>query len=219
MRARLAVLSAIPELWDAKVRHWMDLAAPYSANVDPADIYQLFQALVGTWTRWDDELLLRIHAWQEKMLREAKLHSSWEAPDEAYEGRYQALAEALLAAETGKSFRADFQRFIDALAPAATANSLAQTLLHYMVPGVPDLYQGCELMDYSMVDPDNRRPVDYDLRRAMPTTDDPGAVKFALIRDLLALRKDHPRLFVQGNYVPIAVTGARAAHVVAFTRT
>ncbi|MCE7795978.1 malto-oligosyltrehalose synthase [Sphingobium sufflavum] len=226
-RARLAVLSAIPALWAAQVRDWLALVQAQAEGIDPADLYQLFQALVGAWREPDDALTARIHGWQEKMLREAKLRSSWEAPDEAYEERYRAMATALLA--EGSVFRADFVAFMARIAPAALANSLTQTLLHYSVPGVPDCYQGCELMDYSTVDPGNRDPVDYATRRTLLATqsETPGesgagtgdATKLALVRQLLALRRDHPRLFAQGDYRPLPVTGSRATHVIAFTRT
>ncbi|HEX7821872.1 MAG TPA: malto-oligosyltrehalose synthase [Sphingobium sp.] len=226
-RARLAVLSGIADLWEARVRHWTALVTPDAQGIDPADLYQLFQALVGAWGLPGDALLTHIHGWQDKMLREAKLRSSWEAPDEAYEERYRAVADRLLAPHA--AFRADFRDFMDALTPAAAANSLLQTLLHYSVPGVPDLYQGCELPDYSTVDPGNRQPVDHGTRRKMLgalSSDEthirpgePSIAKLALIAELLVLRQARPRLFADGDYRPMQVSGPRAAHVIAFTRS
>ncbi|MFT3965251.1 MAG: malto-oligosyltrehalose synthase [Sphingobium sp.] len=213
-RARLAVLSAIPDIWRGHARRFMDLAAPYADGLDPADIYLLLQALVGAWKVPSDAFAGRVHDWQRKTLREAKLRSSWEAPDEGYEARYQALATALLT--PGAAFAAAFDDFMAALAPAAEANSLVQTLLRCTVPGVPDLYQGCERADYSMVDPDNRRPVDYAARREALA--DGTDAKTALIAHLLSLRAERPRLFATGRYRPLPVTGERAAHVVAFER-
>ncbi|MES3084143.1 malto-oligosyltrehalose synthase [Sphingomonas faeni] len=224
VRARLAVLSEIPDLWRSHAEHWHELAAPYAEGVDPADTYMLLQTLFGTWPvdldALDAEALSeyaeRIVAWQEKALREAKLRSSWEAPDEAYETRCHDLARALLDAERSAAFLGDITAFVDLVAPAAEANGLAQVALRYTVPGVPDLYQGTETADLSLVDPDNRRPVDYAARQEMlATASDPKA---ALIARLLALRRQYPALFASGSYEPIAVTGARAEHVIAFDR-
>ncbi|MET0238719.1 MAG: malto-oligosyltrehalose synthase [Sphingobium sp.] len=216
-RARLAVLSAIPDLWADHALRWLAAIEPEAAGVDPADAYLLLQALVGAWEGPCDALLPRILDLQRKALREAKLRSSWEAPDEDYEERCGALATALLTGEGQSAFRAEFQAFIDAIAAATEANALAQTMIRYAVPGVPDLYQGCELADYSMVDPDNRRPVDYAERARLLTAGAPP--KLRLIADLLALRAEQPLLFAQGDYRPVAATGERANHIVAFTRT
>ncbi|MET0366371.1 MAG: malto-oligosyltrehalose synthase [Sphingobium sp.] len=213
-RARLAVLSGIPVEWAAQVRRFMDHAAPLADGINPAEVYILFQALVAAWETPSEAFLARIHDWQRKTVREAKLRSSWEAPDEAYEARYQALATALLA--PGGAFVDEFTRFMEGIAPAAEANSLVQTFLHYTVPGVPDLYQGCEGGDYSMVDPDNRRPVDYAARRKSLAQG--GNAKQALIARLLLLRAKYPCLFTEGAYRPLPVTGKRAEHVVAFAR-
>ncbi len=224
VRARLAVLSEIPDLWRSRAEHWLELADPYAEGVDPADTYMLLQTLFGAWPtnlRAPDaealsEYAERIVAWQEKALREAKLRSSWEAPDEAYETRCHDLARALLDVERSAAFLGDITAFVDLVAPAAEANSLAQVALRYTVPGVPDLYQGTETDDLSLVDPDNRRPVDYAARREMLATgSDP---KGALIGRLLALRRQYPALFAGGSYEPIAVTGTRAEHVIAFNR-
>ena len=211
-RARLAVLSGIPDLWHQQVTHFMTIAVPLADAIDPADIYILLQGLVGAWETPSDSLLARIGDWQVKTLREAKLRSSWEAPDEDYEGRYRALAEALL---SNADFTSAFSGFIDAIAPAAMANGLVQTMLRYTVPGVPDLYQGCELPDHSMVDPDNRRPVDYGARRNALAT---GETKSAEIAHLLRLRREAPELFTAGGYRPLTVEGPRSGHVVAFLR-
>ena len=218
-RARLAVLSAVPEAWAAKVHDWLELAETHAVAVDAADAYMLLQTLVGAWQDDLDALLPRVHDWQRKALREAKLRSSWEAPDEAYEEQCQDLATLLLTGDQGAHFREDFDAFMARIAPAALANTLAQTALHLLAPGVPDIYQGCELMDYSMVDPDNRRPIDYARRRALLADEGVAgeAAKLRLTATLLDLRK-RSQAVRDGSYEPLSVTGARASHVLAFAR-
>lgn len=219
-RARLAVLSAVPQVWEQRARGWLDLAAQHAGGVDAGDAYLLLQSLVGAWENGDDTLLERVHDWQRKALREAKLRSSWEAPDEAYEARCHDLATLLLTGPEGTTFRDEFAAFMAEIAAPALANTLAQTALHLLAPGVPDIYQGCESMDHSLVDPDNRRPVDYDRRRELLAGDTlaGGAAKLRLIASLLDLRKRGQALR-DGGYEPLQVTGERAGHVVAFART
>ena len=212
VRARLAVLSELPDLWLEHVARWRDMAD--HDGVDPADAYMLYQTLYGAWPGDLTGFGTRVHAWQEKALREAKLRSSWEAPQEGYEARCKALTDALLASE---AFRADMAEPQAVTARAAQANGLAQLTLRLTVPGVPDTYQGTELPDLSLVDPDNRRPVDYALRER--TLEEGSEPKQALLAELLTLRREHPDLFAQGDYRPLEVTGAHAAHVLAFTRT
>lgn len=210
-RARLSVLSTIPGIWEETAQRWMALVPD---GVDPGDAYLLLQALVGAWEGALDEVLLhRLHDWQRKALREARLRSSWEAPDEAYEARCHDLASALLA---DAAYRKDAQAFLEALAAPALAASLAQTALHHLVPGVPDIYQGGELGDFSMVDPDNRRPVDF-VHRAALLADPQGDPKLDLITQMLGLRR-HGQALALGDYQPLEVTGRRADHVVAFLR-
>ncbi|MEG3173882.1 malto-oligosyltrehalose synthase [Sphingomonas sp. ZB1N12] len=224
VRARLAVLSEVPDLWRARVEHWLELSAPYAEGVGPADTYMLFQTLFGAWPANLDafnaeglcDYAERIVAWQEKALREAKLRSSWEAPDEAYESRCHDLARTLLDPERSGAFLYDMTVFVTRLAPAAAANGLAQVALRYSVPGVPDLYQGTEAADLSLVDPDNRRPVDYACLRAWSDGETPA--KMALIKRLLTLRREHPEVFADGGYEPVALTGIRADRAIAFRR-
>lgn len=208
-RARLAVLSHIPDRWRAVVTQWEVIADAHDADVERGDRYMLFQALLGAWPDDTRDLPERIAAWQTKALREAKLRSSWEAPDEAYEERANALARALIA---DAAFVRSMEAFLAEIAPAAERNTLVQTALRYLVPGVPDLYQGTELADLSLVDPDNRRPVDYAARAAALETPPP---KLRLIRDLLALRRDHPAIFTEGSYEPAETV---SAHLLAFER-
>lgn len=211
-RARLAAISAQPDVWRAAAMAWLDRD---DGGVDDADRYMLFQTLVGAWDEdgASADFIERIVAWQQKALREAKLRSSWEAPDEAYEGAALALVEALPGDAAAVAL---IERTVAALSPIAEANTLVQVLLRYTLPGVPDLYQGTELSDLSLVDPDNRRAVDYARRRALLAGDAPP--KPRLIADLLQLRRDQPDLFAQGGYAPAIVTGPEAAHLLAFER-
>ena len=229
VRARLAVLSEIPEEWIARVARWNELAQPEEAGIAAADAYALYQTLFGAWPQAlavDDRGALaafaaRVTAWQEKALREAKLRSSWAAPDEAYEGRAKAFAESLLDPARSADFLADLAAFAERCRPAGEANGLVQALLRCTVPGVPDLYQGAEFADLSLVDPDNRSPVDFRARAealASEGGDSFDARKQALIAAILGERRTRPILWEQGSYEPVAVEGARAGHVLAFLR-
>lgn len=210
-RARLAVLSAMPDRWRAIAAEWEAIADPLSDSVDRGDRYMLFQSLLGAWPdAANDSIADRIAAWQTKALREAKLRSSWEAPDEAYEARCNALAAALIADDR---FRASMTGFLAEIAPAAERNSLVQVALRCTLPGVPDLYQGNEFADLSLVDPDNRRPVDYDARRAALDAPPP---KLRLLTTLLDLRRRDPALFTDGSYEPAHLSGD--ARLLAFER-
>ncbi len=225
VRARLAVLSEVPDLWQSHVARWNELAVAALEGVDPADAYMLYQTLYGAWPEGlatDDAAGLsafaeRVNAWQEKALREGKLRSSWEAPQEEYEARCKALTETLLDPARSADFLTDLTELHGVTEAAARANTLAQMTLRLTVPGVPDTYQGTEMPDLSLVDPDNRRPVDYAAReRALA---DGGSPKLALLAELLALRRAHPAVFAEGDYQPVAASGERAGHVLAFVRT
>jgi (1->4)-alpha-D-glucan 1-alpha-D-glucosylmutase len=218
VRARLAVLSGIADLWVEYVARWSGMATPLASDIDAGDRYVLFQTLFGAWPMSgpDTDFGDRIKAWQTKALREAKLRSSWEAPDEAYEERCADLVDALLG---DADFVEDMTALVRRTAPAATANSLALAVLRNTVPGVPDCYQGSELEDLSLVDPDNRRPVDYGTRAAVLDVADDPLSKLQLVARLLAARRDAPALFADGDYQPAHVSGARAGHILAFTRT
>jgi (1->4)-alpha-D-glucan 1-alpha-D-glucosylmutase len=165
--------------------------------------------------------------WQQKALREAKLASDWMAPNEAYEAAARNFVMRLLGGEPEPALLADIAGFAHRIGPAGAANGLAQTLLKLTAPGVPDIYQGAEYWDLSLVDPDNRHPVDF---RARGNTLGPtsilalakhwrdGRVKQAAIARALAARQAAPRLFAEGKYLPIEVDGSLAKHVVAFAR-
>ena len=225
VRARLAVLSDIPELWRERVGHWEGWVSEDS-EVDPADRYMLYQALFGAWPEElspDDaeglsEFAERVAGWQEKALREAKLRSSWAEPAEDYENACSAFLERLLDPQRSGRFLSDLARFVRDANAASLANGLVQVALKYTVPGVPDLYQGCELIDLSLVDPDNRHPVDFGLRQRLLAMTPVEHPKLRLIHALLQMRRDCPSLFTAGEFAPARVEGNRSGHVFAFSR-
>jgi (1->4)-alpha-D-glucan 1-alpha-D-glucosylmutase len=199
--------------------------------IHPKDEYLLYQSLVGAWPSdlaLDDASGLsglrdRLRGWQEKALREGKERSDWNEPDEAYEAAATAFLAAILDPGRSAAFLAALADFVERLAPAAAANSVAQLLLKLTAPGVPDIYQGTERWDLSLVDPDNRRPVDFAaLERAFGVPPSAGwrdgSVKQAVIGLTLAVRRRLPELFAEGAYLPLAVDGPAADHVLAFAR-
>ncbi|CAM4051450.1 malto-oligosyltrehalose synthase [Vreelandella rituensis] len=240
VRARLAALSERAKPFSDQVEHWRRLATPLRRALtsglapSPGDQLIVFQLLLGAWPPTLEvqdangmrDFTQRLAQWQQKALREAKLHSHWLWPDEAYEAACREFLEGLLAEPMLRDSLAGAARALDL--PGAI-NGLAQTVLRLTVPGVPDLYQGCEFWDYSLVDPDNRRPVDHAARQAAlaekPTPLDAlpdwrdGRLKQAVIARLLALRQHQPALFAQGNYREIATAGENATNLLAFTRS
>jgi (1->4)-alpha-D-glucan 1-alpha-D-glucosylmutase len=241
-RARLAVLSERGPWLASRVEHWRELAAPLRAQLDdglapsPGDELMLLQTLLGSWPLnldpHDDGALRqyaeRLRQWQQKALREAKLRSSWNAPNEAYEAACASYIDGLLLDEENQQLRKSVADAAQLIACPGALNGLVQTLLRMTVPGVPDLYQGNEYWDFSLVDPDNRRPVDYALRRR--TLDDAttpaellahwrdGRIKQALIARVLDCRQAHAELFRRGAYLPLTVQGRHADKVLAFAR-
>jgi (1->4)-alpha-D-glucan 1-alpha-D-glucosylmutase len=241
-RARLAALSEMPTEWLQLVQGWTERHAPFKRQARgvpapvQADEYMLYQTLLGAWPldlSADDEegiaeLAGRISEWQTKSLREAKQRSSWVTPADEYEQASNDFLNALVDPHKNRQTLLELTEFIRRIGAVGAVNGLAQTLLRMTVPGVPDLYQGTELWDFSMVDPDNRRPVDYDLRQAM-LDDKPaaatlvqtwrdGRIKLEVIRKVLAMRKQEPELFSRGHYLPLPVRGEAQRHVLAFVR-
>ena len=171
----------------------------------------------------------RLGGWLEKAMREAKRHSEWAAPNEEYESAAQDFLARCLDPQRASGVVSEIAAFARRIAPAGAANSLAQTILRLTSPGVPDLYQGCEFWDFSMVDPDNRRPVDWAAREAaLEAGGDPaallahwhdGRVKQAVIARALAMRRRAPALFAHGAYLPLTLQGPAAEHAIAFART
>ncbi len=241
-RARLAVLSERAPWLASRVEHWRELAEPMRAQLNdglapsPGDELMLLQTLLGSWPLeldLRDETALhqyaeRIRQWQQKALREAKLRSSWSAPNEAYESACARYIDSLLLGSEHQQLRKSVADAAQLLACPGALNGLVQALLRMTTPGVPDLYQGNEYWDFSLVDPDNRRPVDYASRRR--TLDDAtplaellahwrdGRIKQALIARVLDCRQAHAELFRRGAYLPLTVQGRHADKVIAFAR-
>ena len=227
VRARLSLISEIPELWASAVESWAERNQRHKAGDFP-DLnaeYLLYQILVGAWPIDVD----RVTEYMLKATREAKAHTSWTEPVPAYEDALKAFIAGILG---DRGFVSDFLSFVEPLIGPGRINSLAQTLLKLTSPGVPDVYQGTELWDMSLVDPDNRQPVDYAVRRkllaaldARPSPEeilrrtDEGLPKLWVTRQALHLRRDRPDLFgPNGAYQPIEPSGLKAAHVVAYGR-
>jgi (1->4)-alpha-D-glucan 1-alpha-D-glucosylmutase len=241
-RARLHVLSEIPDEWAKALDIWEELAAPYlgeSEGVpvpDRNDQYMILQSVLGAWPlEWLDgddaneraQFLARIKAWAEKALREAKRYTSWVNTDEDFERAVAGFLDNILSPESG--FHAAFKPLAARISVLGAWNGLTRTVLKCTLPGVPDIYQGTEFWDFSLVDPDNRRPVDYKARgTSLDATRAPkdllsdwrsGAVKQSILARLLADRAASPGLYTDGSYTPLAVEGDKAEHILAFTRS
>lgn len=231
-RARLNVLSDVPEDWAKLVEQLSaELLADDEANIHRNDAYMLFQALVGAFPLDDDaqQLAGRMTAFVEKALRESKKRSNWEQPDDAYEEKTKTLAISLLDEES-KGYQL-LHQFTKKIAPFAVVNSLVQQLLKFACPGIPDIYQGTEILDFSLVDPDNRRPVDYEniaeLFADLSDNSDLSSLwaqhnsdklKLWFTHQLLKCRKKHQDLFEEGEYVPLVTKGTFSKHLIAFAR-
>jgi (1->4)-alpha-D-glucan 1-alpha-D-glucosylmutase len=251
-RARINVLSEIPAAWKLMLKRWRRLNRGRKHLVDGVDApsrndeYLLYQTLVGTWPLIppnDEELAdyrTRIDAYMIKALREGKEHSSWVQVNSEYEGAVSDFVLALLAPGDKNLFLADFVPMVQTISHHGLINALAQALIKVTSPGVPDIYQGCELWQFNLVDPDNRRPVDFALRRELlaqvqALVDAPpeqwperlqplvadmsdGRIKLYTLWQSLALRTRWPELLEQGDYLPLKVSGEHAAHVCAYAR-
>ena len=225
VRARLAVLAEIPAEWAAAVTEWHERADP-DATVDPDTEYLLWQTVVGAWPISRD----RLGRYLTKAVREAKRRTSWTSPDQRYEAAVLGLAARALQ-DAGLS--ASLAAFVARIGPDAAVNSLGAKLVQLTMPGVPDVYQGCEVTALSLVDPDNRRPVDFAQLRAdlkavdaglgaetgpgVSSLDDLSQAKLLVTARALRLRRDRPGWFA-GDYHPLEATGLAAGHVVAFQR-
>ncbi|MGD8910404.1 MAG: malto-oligosyltrehalose synthase, partial [Chromatiales bacterium] len=256
VRTRIDVLTELPGKWRQRVQRWARLNRSKKRLVDdrPApsanDEYLLYQTLIGAWplellneSDVDEASLTvfreRIQAYLLKALREAKVDTSWINPDNDYESAVSNFIASLLGSGEENAFLTDLLDFLPPICRAGLCNSLAQTLLKLTAPGMPDIYQGNEVWDFSLVDPDNRRPVDYSRRRALlkalqtacedsdaltsftrHLTDnlEDGRAKLYLTWRCLALRRQHRALFEQGDYLPLEVSGRHAEHLCAFAR-
>ena len=252
VRARLNVLSEIPEEWRRAVESWRDLNERHRRPVrgEPAphrnDEYLLYQTLVGAWPLEPhapgelETFVKRLQAYMEKAMREAKVRTGWVQPNAEYEDAVKGFVADILDGRNSSDFLDAFRPFQRRVSNLGMYNSLSQTLLRLTAPGVPDTYQGMELWDFSFVDPDNRRPVDYERRRRLLADLKSRVERQGAARGLLALefardmrdgraklyvtwqalqaRKAHPGLFTRGDYVPLHVTGARTDCLFAFAR-
>ncbi len=247
VRARIAVLSELPREWRAAINRWTRHNRRHKTRVEGAlapdrnDEYLFYQTLLGAWP-WgadtlDEAFIERIDAFTLKAARESQTHTSWINPHEAYEEALSRFVRAALDSSRagGNPFLDDVVPLRDQVAHAGAINALAQQLLKLTAPGVPDLYQGTELWDQSLVDPDNRRPVDYaqrerllrDLRRRRPSrrmatelleAKADGRIKLYLTWRALTYRREYPEIFARGDYVPLMAEGDVADNVVAFAR-
>jgi (1->4)-alpha-D-glucan 1-alpha-D-glucosylmutase len=226
VRARLALLSEIPEAWARAVQRWraMNERHRHGDLPDRSAEYLLYQTLVGAWPLPAS----RVVPYMEKASREAKAYTSWRRPDPTYDDALRVFVEAVL---EDPAFLEDLASFTAPLVEPGRTQALAHVLLKLQAPGVPDLYRGTELWDLSLVDPDNRRPVDFALRRRLlaglsgagseevMAHVDAGLPKLWLIHRALGLRARRPELFgAEGAYEPLSAAGAHPAHVLAFSR-
>jgi (1->4)-alpha-D-glucan 1-alpha-D-glucosylmutase len=248
-RARLAVLSEIPDEWARQTRSWSRILRARRGEIgnaappDRNDEYLFYQLLTGTWpaeltgcSSLDPTALetyrRRIQGAMTKSIREAKFHSTWTSPNKPYEDAVRDFVDGALDPDISRAFLGAFLPFQERVARLGVENSLFQTVLKLTVPGVPDIYQGAELWDLSMVDPDNRRPVDYDIRTRLLdklhsgvvspselfSCWKDGAVKLFVTSTLLRFRTAEAELFATGGYEPLSVTGPNADCICAFAR-
>jgi (1->4)-alpha-D-glucan 1-alpha-D-glucosylmutase len=257
-RARINVLSELPMVWARQVRVWMRMNRSRRTEVEggdaiphAADEYLYYQTLVGAWPlelRPNDEAMMRgfaerVAAFMRKAVREGKECSSWDNPNAAYEEALERFVHTSLEPSHTNPFPEQMARWIERIARLGAYNSLAQTLLRLTIPGLPDTYRGSESWDLSLVDPDNRRPVDYAVRRRLlevaertaESLREParrraalaeltanwrdGREKVYVLRSVLQFRRAHPELFQRGSYLPLPATGAHSDRVCAFARS
>jgi (1->4)-alpha-D-glucan 1-alpha-D-glucosylmutase len=211
VRARIGVLSQVPSLWTEFLARW-EVKAP---SPDPATGQFLWQNIFGVWPvggEVTDELRGRLHGYAEKAIREAAWHTSWNDPDAGFEGAVHRWLDTVLDGRVA----GQLTELVAQLNPHAASDALGQKLLALTVPGIPDVYQGTELWDDSLVDPDNRRAVDYAARRA--ALRDLQHPKIRVVTTALRVRRSHPDTFLRGDYIPVLAEGDAAEHVVAFRR-
>jgi (1->4)-alpha-D-glucan 1-alpha-D-glucosylmutase len=248
VRARLNVLSEIPDRWRKLVSCWQALNKVRKIRLkdalvpDLVEEYFLYQTLVGSWPAekaTEPSYLERLENYMVKALREAKVHSSWRLPDENYEKAVVAFIHRILDDSDPKNrFMKDFIPFCRDTAYFGFFNTLSQTLFKIAAPGIPDFYQGTELLNLSLVDPDNRRPVDYEKRKkflrqllqtgsknhfepfpeASSVINQADKLKLFVVEKCLQARKQHRQLFESGSYVPLETAGEKEFHALAFAR-
>lgn len=251
VRARINVLSEIPATWRDRVLNWSRLNRKNRISVDGAPVpdrneeYLFYQTLVGAWPMEAEgqedfaDFKRRMAEYMLKASREAKVNTSWTNPNSMYEDALQYFVDRVLDDQPENRFLADFKSFHQLIAACGMFNSLSQTLLKMTSPGFPDFYQGSELWDLRLVDPDNRRPVDYGLRKALlesireteaaegslrlceklVSSRHDGAIKLYLIYKALNFRREKVRLFDAGRYLPLETWGTRKEHLCVFERS
>src|SRR5437870_2910330 len=245
VRARIVAISEIPELWRRSLQQWRHTNRRWKRTIndteapDANEEYLLYQTLLGTWPIQGSgepegaataEYIERIQAYMAKALHEAKINTSWIQPNEEWDAAMWDFVAKILDPSRRNKFIPAFVPIAQEVARLGAINSLTQTLLKLTLPGVPDIYQGNEIWDYSLVDPDNRRPVDYKRRREMldalpgATPEElvrnwpDGRIKMFLTQQVLQFRREHVDLFRRGEYLPLAVSGTLAESCVSFAR-
>lgn len=249
VRARINVLSENPEKWKEALAKWSQLNRSQKEIIDKREVpdaneeYLIYQTLIGTWPLYPMDApgrmqyVERISNYMLKALKEAKIHTSWVNPNESYEKGVAEFIHRILEINSENLFLKEFEAFIQSIMRAGMFNSLSQILLKMTIPGVPDFYQGNELWQFHLVDPDNRQQIDYVNRRHLLTilkkkaeedalglltdllqTPEDGRIKLYVTFQMLNFRLKHPALFQQGNYIPIEIKGEKSKHVVAFSR-
>jgi (1->4)-alpha-D-glucan 1-alpha-D-glucosylmutase len=247
VRARIHVLSEMPKQWEENIKNWSKINRKTKKKVngiivpDRNDEYFLYQTLVGGFPFDESDVpsfTKRIKRYVIKAVREGKVHTAWLRPDTDYEEAFVAFIEEILRPESDNRFLKSFLPFQRTVARYGLFNSLSQTLLKMTAPGVPDFYQGTELWDLNFVDPDNRRPVDFEMRKhwlrdivkhetadiailldELLKTKEDGRIKLFLIHRVLGARNKHAELFQKGAYIPLAVAGCHRESLVTFART
>ena len=244
-RARMLAISEVPQLWRSALQRWRLINRRWKRNLDDAaapdqnEEYLFYQTLLGTWPidaagraepAVGTEYIERIQAYMAKALKEAKMNTSWIQPNEQWDSAMNDFVAQVLSASPKNKFLPSFLPVAEEIARLGAINSLSQVVVKLTAPGVPDVYQGSEIWNFSLVDPDNRRPVDYLQRREMLdslATVSPeellqqwpdGRIKLFLTQRLLRFRRDHQALFKEGSYLPLTVTGTFADSCVAFAR-
>jgi (1->4)-alpha-D-glucan 1-alpha-D-glucosylmutase len=245
VRARMVAISELPEVWRRSLQRWRLANRRWKRTINDAEApdgneeYLLYQTLLGTWPVQPSgvpeaiataEYIERIQVYMGKALHEAKLNTSWIQPNEEWDAAMHDFVGRILDSSPRNKFVPAFLPIVQEIARLGAINSLSQTLLKLTSPGVPDIYQGNEIWDYSLVDPDNRRPVDYRPRREMlealsaSTSDElmrnwpDGRIKMFLTQRLLQFRREHVDLFQRGEYLPLGASGTLAECCVSFAR-
>lgn len=240
VRARIAALSELPREWAAALRRWSLVNSKYKTQVegeaapDANEEFLLYQTLLGSWPLQApqgealQEYIQRVQDYMVKALHEAKVNSSWIEPNERWDEAVKKFVADILTPNKRHRFLASFETMAGRVAELGMVNSLAQTVLKLTQPGMPDTYQGTEVWDFSLVDPDNRRAVDYSHRRELSDRQGTpaemlaqwhdGRIKLAVVRQLLQYRRAHQKLFAEGSYEPLTAEGGQHEHCIVFER-